>query len=441
MMFTAPTITALRESFTVKPSTYKVSAEPTQHEIKRLRKSVHANLRDTVCLIPGTDTTGWLWLIQTPDEWNDMHTTRDPNANVPAFPTITNPGIFTVDDAWTDKALARKKEEYLMSLYLFQHKTNLERALLLDLSDAIPSSLVADLQDDDGRFLNVNVLTLVDHMENTYDQLRPKDIQDVMDDFNKPYEETMPLAEYFKRQQKCQSLLKKTPEPISQATMIRTCYSHFLRLPHMANACDDWDDKHPGTGATATWPEFKLYFTQKFRQHNNRQTSLRDMGIANSAITTTEFQNLQAQLAAVQENSAGQAAEMSALREQNQTLLDHLKVLANLAKSSGAGLPPACVPATASDLTDDSRLATDVSKLSRRVDSLQATANQQSADTNKAPRTKRKFKNDNYCWTHGADIHPLHNSKTCKHPAPGHQTEATITNRMNGSEANLKLVL
>ena len=37
-----------------------------------------------------------------------------------------------------------------------------------------------------------------------------------------------------------------------------------------------------------------------------------------------------------------------------------------------------------------------------------------------------------YCWTHGACGH---NGTICRAKAPGHKDEATLTNRMDGSNA------
>ena len=38
-----------------------------------------------------------------------------------------------------------------------------------------------------------------------------------------------------------------------------------------------------------------------------------------------------------------------------------------------------------------------------------------------------------YCWAHGRTYDPNHTSTTCLYPTDGHQTTATLTNRMNRS--------
>ena len=42
-----------------------------------------------------------------------------------------------------------------------------------------------------------------------------------------------------------------------------------------------------------------------------------------------------------------------------------------------------------------------------------------------------------YCWTHGGIYSGNHNSQTCWRPAQNHVREATLENRIGGSEANL----
>jgi hypothetical protein len=56
------------------------------------------------------------------------------------------------------------------------------------------------------------------------------------------------------------------------------------------------------------------------------------------------------------------------------------------------------------------------------------------------PHVKR-YNNQNYCWTHGADIDDNHMSHTCRRPAlPYHQPQATRYNTMGGSQRDLQKV-
>ena len=46
--------------------------------------------------------------------------------------------------------------------------------------------------------------------------------------------------------------------------------------------------------------------------------------------------------------------------------------------------------------------------------------------------------NVTYCWSHGITRNRRHNSKTCKRKKEGHQDDATLNNRMGGSNERCK---
>ena len=46
--------------------------------------------------------------------------------------------------------------------------------------------------------------------------------------------------------------------------------------------------------------------------------------------------------------------------------------------------------------------------------------------------------NVTYCWSHGITKNRRHNSKTCKRKKDGHQDDATLNNRMGGSNERCK---
>ena len=110
-------------------------------------------------------------------------------------------------------------------------------------------------------------------MEINYSYITPNNIETIMETFRDPYEGLLTLLQYVKRQQDCQSVLKKTAEPISTATLMCPCYGHFQRLPHLTKACDDWEDIAHTTPAQ-NWTLFKRHFNEKMIQYNTRQQLL-----------------------------------------------------------------------------------------------------------------------------------------------------------------------
>jgi hypothetical protein len=50
------------------------------------------------------------------------------------------------------------------------------------------------------------------------------------------------------------------------------------------------------------------------------------------------------------------------------------------------------------------------------------------------PRSRPETNNENYCWSHGYQIHEDHTSVTCMRQAAGHHEAATKTNNMGGRQ-------
>ena len=212
--------------------------------------------------------------------------------------------------------------------------------------------------------------------------------------------------------------------------MIRISLGHFLCQPHMSQACTDWNKKHPKTGNTATWAEFKTFFINDMKQYKKQQKELRAAGIANSAVTSSKVDNLESHVA---------------------FLTTQLHELAELTHSKAAeDHPPALVAAAnsigTSTLSTNPDVLSLIADLATKVSNISSTASNNGNRTNKhktrhrapedksIPRLVRRFDTNTYCWSHGFDLHPHHCSKTCRHKKPGHQDEATYKNMMGGSQ-------
>ena len=467
MALSVPSVPTIRDSFETKPMECMISPHPAREEVKRLKKEVKTNLRRLPCIIPGTDPVGWSWILLTEAEWDtmqhDLHPTpastteankdndtEEATPELPPYPNITNPGMFTPDERLTEKQHARAEARCNQDLHLFQHKTNIIQACLQDLEAAIPSELIADLHDeDDALKLSVTPRSLIAHMETNCDILKPKDIDDIMTTLNKPFDESMTMAQCFKRQQKCRDLLKSTDVPLSDATLIWAGRKHFERVPFLQRACREWKKACPLT-VTPTWKDFKRHFQMHCNEHIDEQATLNSIGIANSAITkdleeahaTIATKNTQLEEALAQNalTLAHNEALMALLAEQKQCLTVPTLV-ETITKSNST-----------SELTDKGSNQLEVAALSQQIAQLTAAlASNQPTKPNwptastrpkkkkfppKGNRKERWCTNNNHCWTHGFDVADSHTSATCKTPAQGHQKEATLTNQMGGSTAN-----
>ena len=444
LQFAIPSVKDIREGFKHKASSLKIESKPSRLSIRQLRLKLRANLRAIPCLLADILGYGWEFLLMTDDDWILAHHTKegtDPddataaiNAIIPPMPIIENPGYFVVKTTWTvDTTIIRKREEHAQRLQSFLWKTNIEQAINLELSEAIPKALLSDYTDDEGT-LTTRVNLVLTHLEDTYDKTRPKDINKILKTFTTDYDGVSSVSTYFLRQQECKKLLRKTKEPIQTATMIRTALGHFQRLPYMGKACEEWEDYEliqDESDVPTTWKEFKVHFNRKFLTYDDQQETLQDMGIANSAMEKEKIEDL------LNERDATVAALLVDRDNKFEALNEKFEALLASTNSNAIVKPP---PAQVNISPND--LMSVMTELTKSLSASSSSSNSKRSNTNrnKGPRLTRLFKTDNYCWSHGSDLAGDHTSANCNNRKTGHQADATIDDRKNGSKRYLALV-
>ena len=108
--------------------------------------------------------------------------------------------------------------------------------------------------------------------------------------------------------------------------MVCTSLGHFLQLPHMDKACDDWKTEFP-PDVPATLTEFKQFFTRKFFNYQNHQASLSDASVANSATIIT----IHAKLASLHATYQHKDEQLSLLMEHLQQSVTSPPAVSNTA--------------------------------------------------------------------------------------------------------------
>ena len=435
-----PSIENIRSSFLHGPAVYKLGSNPSRDRVRNVRKKVLGNLQDQTCLISGADGS-FGFVVQTDNMWREKQLSllgidEDDAAAVeaaviPPKPNPVNPGELVVGE-WSHIEFVRQEKRYNTLRENFLWLRNIEKAVNLDLKVAIPAELISDLMNDDGD-IQSRPLQILDFLETRYNQMQPKDIKEIMDEFNKSFDDTITSSQYFARQQNCRTKLKHTNESIRTATAVRTCLGHFQAVAYLGKACDDWDDEVRIMADPATWTQFKTHFTKCFLQYHNKQETLKDAGIANVALTEDDVSSIITSQLSLQDGHLSAAfAEKEA---QIQALSAQVDELSN-SRSSPKQLSPS--PSTT---TDQSAMAAVLATMNKKIDSLSNGTGGEGKGKKKRTRTKRRYQNDNYCWTHGCDLSESHTSKNCNYRREGHVEDATLRDRKGGSSKWISLVL
>ena len=175
-----------------------------------------------------------------------------------------------------------------------------------------------------------------------------------------------------------------------------------------ADACREWRRR---PAAEHTWDTFKTHFAlahednRLIQQHTTQGGGFHQANNAMDAFVT---------------ETAGAFANLATAAASDR---DVLKTLTN----------------TNNDLLQQlAAKDTELTKLRAQLNKpapAQGHDNNNNNNENRPPRDplKKRFKNQNYCWSHGYDIHPTHNSSSCNFPRDGHKKEASRTNILGGS--------
>ena len=355
---TYDSIESIQTDLPTKYHEYRLSAEPTSGEVRKLARATQNNLKSFNCLLAGTAVNGlnWGFILEIEAGWRSRHLIAQgvdmtnpiavQNAVTPPYPHCANPGEFQPDENWslTRLQIATMNHEKHVANYNF--KTRLIRAIFNEYKLAIPSGVLSNFLDVDDNFIQtVTIQSILAYLKHHYNQLSSEEITKIHLRFNQPFDTAGTHGDHFKRPQICQAEMATSLEPIVDATMMRVCLGHFEVLPSMAAYATKWTTKANNVLFPAeTWPSFKGWWSTAFLDHNKEQRSLNLGGIANSAISgddvETKIIEVNTKMAQVFDS------EMEVQNKKLALLEEKIMAMSATGTASLAGFPPPSIITT-----------------------------------------------------------------------------------------------
>ena len=213
-----------------------------------------------------------------------------------------------------------------------------------------------------------------------------------------PFDAGKPIEELFEQIEDAVENADAANAPYNTTQIVSRAYLLVFKTGMYNEACRDWRKK---SIATQTWANFKVDFTKAHRDLlQQRATQPNPFQEANTALA-----NFQARTDEIFEHMTNETVDttaISTLTDQNETLTSQL----------------------ANATTDLTTMKDLVQKLCQQVDDLKL---------QNRTRPNRNKNNKSYCWTHGRTRNNSHTSKTCRNKAKGHNDDATLENRLGGS--------
>ena len=275
-------------------------------------------------------------------------------------------------------------------------------------------------------YTTITTRQIFDHLYAQYGEIGPDDLEENEKRLKQPYEATENMELLYDQIEDAIEFADNAQQPYSPEQVLRIAYNLIFKCGEFERECEKWTEKD---ARDKTWANFKAHFTRAHKRMRDSKASAGSAGFgrANAVIeeTATQLANLAQGHAVDRQIIQGvQGVNATILQEVNRITTALEAVVADIAALRLQNNPQG-------GRGNGGRGA------SGRGGGNQGRGR---GGRGNAQRTVRQHNNDNYCWTHGHDLHTNQTSVTCNWPTEGHQTTATKTNTMNGSDRRVHLV-
>ena len=380
------------------------SLHKMQIELKTNAISVHSN--------KGGGSHGHLGLIMTGPQFALL-------SNV-AYIKDPHPGELVIPQNATRVAAEAQKRAYDERIRVFHEVRGVEQALIQQIVASVePEYLVAMKDRNTGQFIG-NVQNILEYLLVTYGKISASQLNEFDTEVSDMhYDPVTPVDTVFNKIEDLLEYGDMAICPFTQPQAMSKGYNILNKTGKFRESIKEWN-RLPAL--QKTWINFKVHFRQAHAE-------LKEIG----ALT-------------MEEAGYGQAAQANMVNEIVTRVSEELHHQANLAFGTPPPEPPAPLlvpPATAAHATTDTILQQVLAQNQELMKMLAAKTPTSSSTNNRRPRSNASASKrggqpiyplpawaTEYCWTHGKCSHK---SSKCRNPAPGHQEDATMEAKKDGS--------
>ena len=396
MTSTVPSVETIKEGFPY-PSLPKQTGEPTYESIYSLHTLLKANAASISSELGG-GAHGLLGLVLDGALYQTLTGL--------AFARPANPGNTPIFPARAGGDQTRRIErDHRETLRVFREITRTDQALQQQLLSSVDDMYLKALKQPHLGYTNRTCFDLLTHLYDNYGQISQIDLSDNESRMKTSYDISTPIQNLFTQIDDAIEYAVNGNAAFTAPFILTTAYVLVYQTGELTKACEEWDDK---PAAHKTWDAFKTHFTTAHQRFKRLQRLKQSAFGSNSDLHANNIQQLEIQqetanaIHALADATSSDRTAVANLTTANHTLTSHLKA----------------ITATVKALED-------------KIDSLEA-----KIDTLLTKNTNRPTYDRNctaYCYTHGRTFNPRHTSKTCNTRKADHKENATLRNRMGGS--------
>ena len=283
-------------------------------------------------------------------------------------------------------------------------------ALKNQILNAVDDKYISAMKNAITLYAKVSPLALLKHLWDTYGTIDQADQTANEARMRKEWNPPNPIEELYEQLKEGQVFASKGKETISDGQLIRWGYEIILKTGLFNRDCEKWRKKKE---ADKNWDNFKEHFSIAEDDRDKNQSNA-EAGYSANQMEQIIQRQVQTEMAAL----------LNAMPQFDENPPP-------LAEEVPTAVPPAAPPAANATVTLDA--------IAKLIDKKLKTARiTQTPSVKPPPQGTVDGIPVTYCWSHGITANLFHNSMTCRRCKEGHKKEATLNNRMGGSDVRNK---
>jgi hypothetical protein len=379
--------------------------EPTRQSLKAFQECI----QDQAMAITSSDPIlGFLGLVIQDSRYITLSATQT------SYTPPTDPGAAPPDTAGlTAFQISEGVRRYSIERDDFKTFCEFKIILISMITNNCPDKYLTTLKDPITKFRRCTPLQLLQHLWNDYGTITSQDLTANYTKMTAQWNPPTPIEDLFLQLRDGQEFATEGNKTISNSQLLRLCYDNVNNTGLFNDALKVWRAKPP---LLKTYPLFCTYITTEHEDRMKNQITSAGAGYsANNVSVITDIVHKQLEQFVNHMPIFQQELEPQ-LNDENRNPNTQMPAQANAALTTND--IKALFQTMMSEFKPAARRPNPTPLISQGTDD----------EGNKVT----------YCWSHGTTTNLRHHSKTCKRRKEGHQMEATLQNKMNGSTDKCK---